>query len=200
MVDHGGMKRSAPRIRLARAADMAAVCELVNFYIDTGTANFRTVRQETDEWLTLWSGLRTAYPWYVAEDADGGGLTGLAYARPWNPRGAYAWTAESTVYVDAARRGAGIGSALYGRLLATLRAQGFRSVVAAVAVPNPGSEALHRAQGFEPAGTLRAVGHKHGAWHDVTYWQCPLAAPEAAAPAAPLPVDAGLHGGSAEST
>ena len=43
--------------------------------------------------------------------------------------------------------------------------------MAAVALPNPGSLALHRACGFAEVGTMRQVGHKFGRWIDVTWLQ-----------------------------
>ena len=42
-------------------------------------------------------------------------------------------------------------------------------------LPNPGSEGLHRALGFEPVGTYRDIGYKFGAWHDVAWTQQVLA-------------------------
>ena len=42
-------------------------------------------------------------------------------------------------------------------------------------LPNPGSEGLHRALGFEPVGTYRDIGYKFGAWHDVAWTQLVLA-------------------------
>jgi phosphinothricin acetyltransferase len=38
-------------------------------------------------------------------------------------------------------------------------------------VPNPASERLHEALGFELVGTFREVGHKHGRWCDVRWFQ-----------------------------
>ena len=38
-------------------------------------------------------------------------------------------------------------------------------------LPNDASVALHRAMGFEPVGTYRRIGYKHGAWHDVAWVQ-----------------------------
>jgi phosphinothricin acetyltransferase len=32
--------------------------------------------------------------------------------------------------------------------------------------------------GFEPIGVYRQVGFKHGAWHDVGWWQLKLRDPE----------------------
>jgi len=42
-------------------------------------------------------------------------------------------------------------------------------------LPSDGSVGLHRAMGFEPVGTYRSIGYKHGAWHDVAWAQRPLA-------------------------
>lgn len=47
--------------------------------------------------------------------------------------------------------------------------------------------ALHEAVGFVPVGVYRRVGHKHGSWHDVGWWQLPLAEPPPTDPAEPLP-------------
>jgi phosphinothricin acetyltransferase len=160
---------AGPRIRLAEQSDLPAVCEIVNVHIATSVANFRTAAQAPGEWETLWRELRTSYPWYVAE--ANGEIAGVAYARPWNPRGAYDWTAESTVYVARERHGRGLGSALYARLLTTLAQQGYRCVIAGIALPNDASVALHTSLGFEHVGTIRAAGYKHGGWHDVGYWQ-----------------------------
>ena len=51
----------------------------------------------------------------------------------------------------------------------------YRQAVAVMTLPNEPSLALHRALGFESVGTLRRVGWKHGAWHDVVWAQRELA-------------------------
>jgi phosphinothricin acetyltransferase len=163
----------AAAVRVAEAEDMAAVCAIMNHYIATSIATFRTEPYEVEEWTAQLEARSGRYPWLVAE-ADGE-VVGLAYAGPWNPRGAYAWTAEATVYVADGRHGRGLGSLLYGDLLKRLEQQGFRSVMAQVSRPNPGSEALHAAFGFERLGVIRDAGYKHGAWHDVGIWQRELA-------------------------
>lgn len=43
--------------------------------------------------------------------------------------------------------------------------------LAAVALPNPASLALHAACGFDRVGTMREVGHKHDRWIDVEWLQ-----------------------------
>ena len=97
-------------------------------------------------------------------------------------RAAYAWACEVSVYLEMGRRRTGLGRALYEALFARLVDRGFLTAVAGMTLPNPASEGLHRALGFEPAGTYRKIGWKHGAWHDVAWTQRELA-PRAGEPA-----------------
>jgi phosphinothricin acetyltransferase len=135
--------------------------------------NFRTEPQDAAQWRTEWRSRHAQLPWLVATDDDGT-VAGLAYAGPWNPRPAYRWTVETTVYVAADRRGRGIGDALYGSLLDRLRRQGLHSALAVVALPNPASVRLHERHGYVVAGLLREAGFKLGEWRDVGLWQCLL--------------------------
>lgn len=159
----------AAEVRLAAKDDLASVCAIVNHYIATTTFNFRTAAQTPDEWIAEWSQHHARYPWLVATLDER--VVGVAYAAPWKTRAAYDWCAEVTVYVAADCAGRGVGRRLYERLLALLDQQGFHTQLAVIALPNPASVALHGAFGFVHAGTLREVGHKHGSWRDVGFWQ-----------------------------
>jgi phosphinothricin acetyltransferase len=67
---------------------------------------------------------------------------------------------------------------LYAELLRRLAERAFRRAFAGIAQPNDASNALHQAFGFRRAGHYRRVGWKHGAWHDVEWWQLDLLAPD----------------------
>ncbi|MFI9462419.1 GNAT family N-acetyltransferase [Streptomyces xiamenensis] len=177
---------TAAGIRFATAEDLPAVCAVVNHYIETTAANFRTEPQQPHEWLEQWEQGHRTHPWLVAE-VDGE-VAGISYAFPWKARAAYAWTVECAVYLAPGQHGRGLGRALYERLFALLTEQGFHSVIAGVALPNPASEGLHRSLGFRQVGTFRENGYKMGSWRDVSYWQRPLTAHSGApAPTAPVP-------------
>lgn len=160
------------RVRLATEDDLARVCEIVNYFIENTAFNFRTEPQVVDEWRSDWRRLHSRFPWLVTTTDDG--LVGVAYAVPWNDRAAYQWTVEATVYVDASEHGRGVGDTLYTELLGRLRRQGFRSVVAVIALPNDPSVRLHERHGFIQAGRLVDAGFKQNGWHDVGFWQCTL--------------------------
>ena len=108
------------------------------------------------------------YPWLVCERA--GQVVGYVYASSHNPRAAYQWSVNVTVYIDAWQRRSGIGRALYTSLFALLRLQGFYNAYGGITLPNPGSVGLHESLGFRLVGVYRQVGSKFGRWHDVGWW------------------------------
>jgi phosphinothricin acetyltransferase len=167
------VSRRAPRVRPATDDDLERVCEIVNHYIETSVFNFRTEPQTVDELRAQWAQRHQRFPWLVATDDDR--VIGVAYAGPWNERAAYRWTVESTVYVDPSAHRRGVGDALCAELVNRLRQQGFHSAVAVIALPNDPSVRLHERHGFVRIGHLLEAGYKHGAWHDVGFWQCKLA-------------------------
>ena len=148
---------------------MEAIAEIINEHIAGGWAHFGDRPLSAAEWVADLEAYQERYPWLVAE--HDGEIAGLAYGKTFNPRAAYDWTAEVSIYLRAALQGQGIGSALYQRLIATLDAQGYRCLVAGITTPNPGSVALHERFGFEHLGTLERIGYKMGAWRNVGSWQ-----------------------------
>ena len=99
---------------------------------------------------------------HVVVAAEGCRVLGMAYAATYRPRPAYDGTRETSVYVAADARGRGLGRALYDELLGRVDADGIHVCLAVIALPNPSSEALHAAVGFEHAGTLgEEIGRAH---------------------------------------
>ncbi len=158
-------------IRPARADDFDAIAAITNHYITSTAIHFGDAPETADGMRALWRDGRDRYPWFVADD---GAVRGYAKAAAYRTRAAYAWIAEAGLYLAPDRVGAGLGHALYAALIAALRARGFRSVIGGIALPNPRSVALHERLGFAPVGIVKAAGWKHGAWHDVGFWQLAL--------------------------
>jgi L-amino acid N-acyltransferase YncA len=113
------------------------------------------------------------HAWLVLEDRRR--VVGYAYAGTFNPRAAYRWSCEVSVYLEHGRRRTGGGRALYEALLPRLVERGFRAAAAGMTLPNDASVGLHRAMGFELVGVYRRIGFKHGKWHDVAWTQRILA-------------------------
>lgn len=160
------------RLRLATLEDAAGVAAVYAPVVRETSISFELEAPDALEMGRRMAAILARTPWLVAEAQ--GTIAGYAYAGPFRARPAYQWTTETTVYLDPAFRGRGVGTALYVALLEALRALGYRSAVGGVTLPNDGSVALHERLGFRPVGVFRAAGFKFGAWHDVGFWQVEL--------------------------
>jgi L-amino acid N-acyltransferase YncA len=158
------------QVRDATADDAAACAAIYAPYVTDTAISFESEPPAPAEMARR---MAAAHAWFVLEDA--GRVVGYAYAAPFHPRAAYRWACEVSVYLEPGRRRTGGGRALYEALLSHLAERGFRVAVAGMTLPNDASAGLHRALGFEPVGTYRRIGYKHGRWHDVAWTQLVLA-------------------------
>jgi L-amino acid N-acyltransferase YncA len=161
-------------VRVATELDLAAVAAIYGREVREGVATFDEAPPTPDTWLAKLRSIDPGDHFLVAEAE--GSVVGYAYSTAYRTRTAYRHTRETTVYVSPDAVGQGVGRALYDDLLARLRADGMRTALAAIALPNPASQALHEQAGFEHLGTMREVGFKFGRWIDVGWWQLLLGA------------------------
>ncbi|MSP61313.1 MAG: N-acetyltransferase family protein [Myxococcales bacterium] len=160
------------RIVPARREDLAAIVAISNHAATHAPANFATAPEPLAQWMKSWEETAEAYPWLAARLGDG--VIAFARSGPHRARGAYAWTAELSVYVHPEHHRQGLGRALYQRMIPLLRAQGYVTLLAGITRPNPASERLHESFGFRRCATFHRVGWKFGRWRDVGYWELAL--------------------------
>jgi L-amino acid N-acyltransferase YncA len=172
-------------LRLARETDAEALLRIYAPYVRDTAISFEVEPPTPEEFRGRIRTNLAHAPWLVCE--SDGELVGYAYAGRFHARAAYQWTAEVTVYVRSDNHRRRIGEGLYAALLDGLRAQGFRTAVGVIALPNPASVGFHERLGFRPAGVLGSVGFKHGRWHDIGWWALALG-DYTAAPPAPRPL------------
>ncbi len=158
------------RIRLAEFDDLPAILAISNWAAINTAANFALEPEPIESWQEEWRETHDMYPYLVAVD-DANTLVGFAKAAPWKGRCAYTYSAEVTVYVHQDHHGQGIGKALYGQLIPTLKAQGYHTLLAGITQPNEASVRLHESFGFKRAALFERVGWKFDQWHDVGYWE-----------------------------
>jgi L-amino acid N-acyltransferase YncA len=160
-------------IRDADQGDGARCAEIYAPYVLDSAISFETEPPSADEMARRIAAAQEDHAWLVLEDA--GRVTGYAYGGPFMTRAAYRWSTAVSVYLERGRRRTGAGRALYEALFVRLADRGFRMALAGITLPNDPSVGLHRALGFAPVGIYRRVGWKAGSWHDVAWWQRPLA-------------------------
>ena len=164
-------------VRDATPSDAPACAAVYRPYVVGTAVTFETEPPSPQEMAARIAAAASTHAWLVLEEA--GEVVGYAYGGPFRSRAAYRWSCEVSVYLATGWRGRGGGRALYAELLDRLGRRGFRTALAGMTLPNDASVGLHAALGFEPVGTFRAVGWKHGAWRDVTWVQLPLASSDA---------------------
>ena len=171
-------------IRLAAAADAAAIAAIYRPYVEHSRISFEETPPDAAE-----IALRMAsplHPWLVAEEDER--VIGYASTAPMRNRAAYRWSVETGIYVHQAVQGRGTGRQLLSAHIGLLQRQGFVTVIAGIALPNDASVALHEKLGFTLSGIERGVGYKLGEWVDVGRWQRDLSL-RTASPIGPLRSD-----------
>ena len=158
------------RIRLVRPTDAEPIRVIYNAEVTGSTATFDLVPRTPEEQQAWMAEHRGPHPAVVAVD-DGDLVLGFGSLSMFRNRPAYATTVENSVYVDASRRGAGVGKALLDELVVLAGQHGFHTLIARVGGGNEASIGLHLACGFEMVGVEREVGRKFNRWLDVSVLQ-----------------------------
>jgi len=157
---------AAMLIRLATSADLPAITAIYNREVESSLATLDTVPRTAEagaRWFEEHDPKR--HPVTVAEiDGD---VVGWGTLSAWSTRAGYRRTAESSVYVHADARGAGVGGALVADLVSRSTELGYRTLLARVEASGAASLRLHAAHRVQRVGTMHDVGEKFGQVRDV---------------------------------
>ena len=161
-------------VRVATPDDAGELLGIYAPYVRDTAITFECVVPTLEEFASRVSGTLERYPYLVAI-GDSGEICGFAYAGAVSGRGAYAWTAETTIYVRGGQRRRGVGQMLYNSLENVLHSQNVVELVAVVA--RPGTEdddrvdstsyLFHRRMGYELVGEFERCGYKFDRWYNV---------------------------------
>ena len=157
-------------IRSIEEGDLPRLVEIYNHFILHTAVTFETDPYTVEgrmPWLASFAP-RGRYRCLVAH--EGGRAVGWAASRRFHERAAYDPTIETSIYLDPAVHGRGVGRRLYGALFEALAGEDVHRAVGSIALPNEASVALHRRLGFEPMGAISEAGRKFGRWWDVGWF------------------------------
>ncbi len=152
------------RLRAATAADAEAVCRIYNQGIEDRIATLETGLRTPDERRQWLAARGPRHPVIVAE-ADGE-IVGWGSLNAFNPREAYRFVADFSIYVDRAARGRGVGTVLLTRLVELARQHGYHKMVLSAFPTNAGGMALYEKLGFRTVGIYKEQGQVDGRWVD----------------------------------
>ena len=125
------------------------------------------------------------YP-VLAAEVDGR-IEAYAFAAPLRYGQPFQWSAEVRLYVDAAHRRQGLGTALLLRLMRVLSVQGFLQLHAAVVLPDSAALSFLESFDFAQTGRIPCAAVSQGQWSDLMGRGRPLAQmPELPAPPTPF--------------
>ena len=157
------------KIRSATTADAEAIQRIYAPIVLETAISFEDLPPSVDEIAVRIASTLKTHPWLVA--VVGEKVCGYVYASTHRERAAYRYSADTAVYIAPEEQRRGVGHALYTELLPQLKQRNIHMAFGGIALPNPGSVALHELMGFTPVGIYREVGFKFGRWHDVGWWQ-----------------------------
>ena len=168
-------------LRAATPADAPALLAIYAPYVLETAVTFEYTPPTAEAFAQRIRQTLARYPYLAAQEGEA--ILGYAYAGPFHTRAAYAWAAESSVYVRREGRRQGVGRRLYQALEEALRAQGVTNLYACLAYPcaegdphlTRDSEAFHQRLGFAAVGRFHRCGYKFDAWYDMIWMEKEIA-------------------------
>lgn len=156
-------------IRPVGLEDVPALQEIYSFYVEQTVISFEYVAPSVQEFERRVKKFSKECPFLVY--CENNRILGYAYAHPAFERAAYAWCAETTIYLAKEAKGRGIGKRLYSALIELLSLQGFVKAYAIIVVNNSESCFFHEKNGFVKAALFHKTGYKFGQWLDVVWYE-----------------------------
>ena len=160
-------------VRAATEGDLAAIGAIYDHYVRTSHATFDVDPIDAERrkaWLLEHPGGRHRAFVAVSET----GVVGFASSGRYRTRPAYETSVETSVYVDPAFVGRGVGTALYRVLFDALDGEDVHRAFAGIGLPNDASVALHERFGFRRVAHFSEQGRKFGRYWDVDWYERPL--------------------------
>jgi L-amino acid N-acyltransferase YncA len=163
-------------VRAASRPDAEAICAIYNAAIAERDSTFETRPRAPADFEGRIGVARLPLLVAAAEQR----VVGWAGLSPYSDRACYAGIGEASVYVAAAARGRGVGTALVEALADEAQRRGFHKLLGKLFTDNLASIRLTRRCGFSTVGLHRRHGRLDGAWRDVLLVERLLAAGAAA--------------------
>lgn len=159
------------RIRHCAPGDYDAVVGIYNYYIENSHATFDTRPYTIGERAPWFAQFNETGPHQLLVAVRDDSVLGYSCSTTFNKRPAYDVSVETSVYLDNAATGQGIGRRLYDALFDNLGGIGLHGAYAGISLPNEPSVKLHEAMGFRRVGVYEEVGWKFDRYWSVAWYE-----------------------------
>lgn len=188
------MKKRKVTLRIAVPDDAGALVAIYAPYVLNTAVTYEYEVPSAGEFRRRIVHTLENYPYVVAE-VDGE-IAGYAYTGRLGVRAAFAWAAETSIYIREDMHGLGIGRKLYDALEKFSQVQHIVTLHSAIAWSEDendprltrGSPAFHRHLGFTETAHFKHCGFKFDRWYDLLWMEKTLGVlPERPEPFRPFP-------------
>ncbi len=163
-------------IRPAQTADAEQLLAIYAYYVKNTAISFEYAVPSLEAFQNRIRTTLKQYPYLVLESENA--VYGYAYAGAFVGRAAYAWSCETSIYLDRTVQRQGYGRKRYETLEKKLQETGILNVYACIAYPERNDEFLstgsadsHARLGFERVGTFRNCGYKFNRWYSMIWME-----------------------------
>lgn len=148
-------------IRPVEECDKTSILTIYQQGMDTGISTFEV---NAPSW-EVWRGKFVSGSQYVAE-TQSGQVVGWVALSAVSSRCVYEGVCETTIYIDPAWAGFGIGKRLLKRAMAWANDNRVWTLQANIFPQNHASLHLHESLGFRIVGFRERIAQRHGSWYD----------------------------------
>lgn len=170
------MKQADFSIRTATPGDAGELLAIYTPYVTDTAISFESEAPGLSEFQKRIENTLKRYPYLLAE--SDGEILGYAYTGPFVGRAAYAWAAETTIYLKEDKKKMGIGRALYESLEKVSKAQNILNLNACIGYTEAEDEYLtgnsvqfHAHMGYRMVGEFHKCGYKFGRWYNMVWME-----------------------------
>lgn len=169
-------------LRVARPSDAAAIQHIYGYYVENTAVTCDVVTPSIMELTGRIKRTLQKFPYLVATLNEQ--VVGFAYVSPANPRAAYQWTVETSIYIDRNCRGKHVGTKLYEMLEELCHRMGVINMTAHIVYPHDdqpdqyltlASPKFHAAYGYRLAGRFDRNVYKFNKWYDMIWMEKSIA-------------------------
>ena len=151
-------------IRAAHFGDLPMLQEIHNQGIEDRVATLDTEPRTMADTRLWFSRHGPRHPVLVAEIDEN--IAGWAALNTFNPRPAYQYVADLSIYLARSWRGKGLGTRLLQALSPLASALGYHKIVLSAFPTNTAGMRLYERQGFTTVGIYKEMGLVDGRWVD----------------------------------